>query len=57
MLIDALHATLENRPNIFNRVCVNGSTDILIARVNDGVVFRKLFASLGVNLAFVGVQD
>ena len=57
MLIDALHATLENRPDVLNRVGVNIATDILIAGVNNGVVFRKLFASLGIDAAFVGVQN
>jgi hypothetical protein len=57
MLIDALLAALENRPYVFNRVCVDVATDVLILGMNNGVMFGKLFASLGIDAAFIGVQD
>ena len=57
MLIDAFHATLEHAPNVFDSVGVNVATNILIPGVNDRGMARKLFASLGIDAAFIGVQD
>jgi hypothetical protein len=37
MLIDALYATLENRPDVFNRVGVNLAAHVFIVRMNNGV--------------------
>ena len=46
MLIDALHAALENRPYVFNCVGMDVSTDIFILGMYDRVMGCKLFACL-----------
>jgi hypothetical protein len=56
VLIDALHAALEHAPDVLDGVGVDVATDVFILGVNDCVVFRELFASLGVNAALVGMQ-
>ena len=57
VLVDALHAPLEDGPYVFNGVRVDVSANVFILGVYDGVMGGKLFASLGIDTAFVGVQD
>jgi hypothetical protein len=47
MLIDALHAALEDREAAFNRVGMNAATAIFASAVVDGAVAQKDFAELG----------
>ena len=56
MLVNTAHAALEHRPQIFNRVGVGIALDVFIAGMVDRVVGRKLFAKLGVDTAFIGMQ-
>lgn len=57
VLVDAFHAALEDREEAFNRVGVNAAADIFAGGVLDRLMGRKLGAGLGVEAAFVGVED
>ena len=57
MLVNALNATLEHAPDVLNCVGVNVAANVLILGMNDCGMARKLFSGLGIDRAFVGVQD
>jgi hypothetical protein len=60
MLIDALHAALEDRKVSFRRIGVNGLavliTDILANAVFDRLVIRNVVERVIVEPAFIGMK-
>jgi hypothetical protein len=56
MLTDALHSAFEYGKHVFSRVGVQHAASIFAARVDDGIVDRKLLAEFGVDAALVGMQ-
>jgi len=61
MLVDADHATLEYWEHVLNRVGVDNdalfTVGVLTSRVLDGAMTTVLVARLGVEAAFVGLED
>ena len=56
MLIDALHAALEDREEAFDGVGVNVAANVLASGVAHECVSSELGTELGIEAAFVGVQ-
>ena len=56
VLIDALHAALEDRKVAFDCVGMGSAARPFVIAVVDGFVAGKLFAKAGVQVAFVGAQ-
>lgn len=57
VLIDALHAALEDAEIAFKCVCMHVSTNILTFAVSGEVMLCKLRTYLAILLGFVGVDD
>ncbi len=56
VLVDALHAALENREEAFDRIGVNITTHIFAARMSHGFRSREVFSNFDVVFAFIGMQ-
>lgn len=56
VLIDALHAALEDAVEAFNRVRVSGATHVFFRDVVDALVLGELLAQLDVELGFIRLE-
>ena len=56
MLVDALHAALEDRKEVFDRIGMNVATDVLAGRVLHALMIGKELISVAVEAAFISVK-
>src|SRR5438552_11409662 len=56
MLVDTVHPPLEHAEETFNAVGAGIAPDVLVLRMIDRKVLRKLLSNLAIHASFVGCQ-